>query len=58
LCELDVDESQKAVTPYIVAHSNINLAKEELGKLKDLLTKQALDVGHLKPNICEQGKEE
>ena len=58
LCELDVDDSQEMVAPYIAAHSNINLAKEELETLKDLLTKQALDVGHLMTNIWERDKEE
>ena len=58
LCELDVDNSQEMVAPYIAAHSNINLAKEELETLKDLLTKQALDVGHLMTNIWEPDKEE
>lgn len=48
LCELDVDNSQKMVTSY----------EEKLEAYKNLITKQSLDVGHLKPNICEQGKEE
>ena len=48
LCELDVDNSQKKVTSY----------EEKLEAYKNLITKQSLAVGHLKPNICEQGKEE
>lgn len=58
LCVLDGDDSQEMEMPYIVAHSNINLAKEELETLKDILTKQALDVGLLITNIWVLDKEE
>lgn len=58
LCELDVDNCQKMVTPCVVAHSNIPFTKEERERLKKRIAELPLEVGHLKPNICEQGKEE
>lgn len=58
LCERDVDDSEKMGTTYSVAYSNLPITKEEMERFKNLITKQSLDVGHLKPNICEQGKEE
>lgn len=53
LCALDGDDSQKMEMPC-----NINLAKKELETLKDILTKQALDIGHLITNTWEPDKEE
>lgn len=52
LCELDVDNSQKTVTPHITL-SNIPFTEEEREALKEKIAKLPLDVGHLKPNICE-----
>ena len=54
LCELDGDDSQEMVTPYVVTHSNIPITKEEMERFKKRIAEQDLDVGHLlKPNICE-----
>lgn len=58
LCELDVDNSQKnGNVIYSVAHSNISLTEEDMETYRRLTSKQALNVGHLKTNICELDKE-
>ncbi len=46
LCELDVDNSQKMVTHYSVAHSNINLTKEELETFKEKIARLPLVGDH------------
>ena len=41
LCELDIANSQKMVTPYSVAYSNKSLTKEDLETFKKLTTLQS-----------------